>query len=399
MTRPNIHQMRSSIAAINIGKAGLGADQKNKRRVLRNTAEITGDMTLMSVLHEQDKLEAQYKAACEHASPRRTPRANASRKPGGRKDYRSPEGFNECGLEVGRSYANRAGARMEAKKAGFPDVMRHPTTINLCIVPVWGCLKLAADLQRQKLRCKLVGFSFGVQIEGMFSYVMKTAAYLQTMFPIDEWPDGFDPVNRPDELFALFHIHCDISDPFLTKRQVRDIVVDAFPGSHRVCVRKVQPEEETEDGERTRGGQGYLEYAAMDKVEIKFDTAKQREEATIAHARLSKTWTKRNKSFSMGKSLSVTGAKIDQDRVVELLLIERLEWIKKNKDGEAYAEWFLHVWRSGMIKVIQKPNKWVKLGLITGDRFLQALALVKNWCADDRPEAPCFFDYADALLE
>ena len=399
MTRPNIHQMRSRIAAINIGKAGLGADQKNKRRVLRSTAEITGDMTLLSVLHEQDRLEVQYKAGCEHASPRRTRRANASRNRGGRKDYRSPEGFNECGLEVGRSYANRAGARMEAKKAGFPDVMRHPTTINLCIVPVWGCLKLAADLQRQKLRCRLVGFSFGVQIEGMFSYVMKTAVYLQTMFPMDEWPDGFDPVNRPDELFALFHIHCDISDPFLTKRQVRDIVADAFPGSHRVCVRKVQPEEETEDGERTRGGQGYLEYAAMDKVEIKFDTAKQREEATIAHALLSKTWTKRNKSFSMGKSLSVTGARIDQDRIDELLLIERLEWIKKNKDGEAYAEWFLHMWRSGMIKVIEKPNKWVNLGLSTGDRFLQALALVKTWCADDSPDAPCFFDYADALLE
>lgn len=121
--------------------------------------------------------------------------------------------------------------------------MRHPTTINLCIVPVTGCMKLAADHQRQKLRYKLVGFSFGVQIEGMFSYVMKPAYYLQTMFPMDEWPDGFDPVNRPDEIFALFHIHCDISDPPLTKRQVREIVADAFPGAHRVCVRQVQPEE------------------------------------------------------------------------------------------------------------------------------------------------------------
>lgn len=378
MTRPNIHRMRSSIAAINMGKAGLAADQKNKRQVLRSTAEATGDMTLLSVLHDQHKLEARYKSACEHASPRRTRRANASRKPGGLKDYRSPEGFNECGLEVGRSYASRAGARMEAKKAGFPDVMRHPTTINLCIVPVTGCMKLAADHQRQKLRCKLVGFSFGVQIEGMFSYVMKPAYYLQTMLPMDEWPDGFDPVNRPDELFALFHIHCDISDPFLTKRQVRKIVADAFPGAHRVCVRQVQPEEETDDGQKTRGGQGYLEYATMDKVEIKFNKPKKREEATVAHAHLSKTWTKRNKSFSMGKPLSVTGAKIDQGRVDELLLIERLEWIKKNKNGEAYAEWFLHMWRSGMIKVIQKPNKWVKLGLTTGDRFLRALALVKN---------------------
>lgn len=399
MTRPNIHQMRCNIAAINIGKAGLGADQKNKRRILRSAAAITGDMTLMSVLHDQNKLEAQFKAAFEHASPRRARRANASRKRGSRKDYRSPEGFNECGLQVGRSYASRAGTRMEAKKAGFPDVMRHPTTINLCIVPAWGCMKLAADLQRQKLRCKLVGFSFGVQIEGMFSYVMKAAAYLQTMFPMDEWPDGFDPVARPDELYALFHIHCDISDPFLTKRQVRDLVAGAFPGSNRVCVRKIQPEEETDDGQKTRGGQGYLEYAAMDKVEIKFDKPKLREEATVAHARLSKTWTKRNKSFSMGKPLSVTGTTIDQDRVDELLLIERLEWVKQNRDGEAYAEWFLHMWRSGMIKVIQKPNKWVKLGLTAGDRFLRALALVKNWSRDKTPEATCFLDYADARLE
>lgn len=185
----------------------------------------------------------------------------------------------------------------------------------------------------------------------------------------------------------------------MTKRQVRAIVADGFPGSSRVCVRKVIPERQTLDGQTTHGGRGYLEYAAMDKVEIKFDTAKQREKAVIAHARLSSTWSKRNKSFSLGKPLAVSGFTIDPDRVEELLMNERLDWIKNNKGGEAFAEWFLHLWKSGLVQVLSKPNRWLQLGTGTRKRFLLALAIVKNWCAADRPETPCFLGFAEPLLE
>ena len=79
----------------------------------------------------------------------------------------------------------------------FPDVMRHPTTIDLCIETVDASLKMASDQQRKHLRSVFGDLSVGAQVEGMFQFTMKTANELAAIFPQDEWPDGFDPVARP----------------------------------------------------------------------------------------------------------------------------------------------------------------------------------------------------------
>lgn len=395
MARPTIHSVRSGVAVRGLNKSGLGANQNLKRTILQSTYAQTGDPALLTALNQQHKAVERHKAALDHVDSRRRPK----KRRGARKDFRTPEGFNQCGLNIGRSYASKAGARMEAKKVGFPDVMRHPATINLCILSVWDSLKLAADTERKQLRKVLSDLSHGAQVEGMFSFVIHKASYLATMFPMEEWPQGFDPDARPNELFVLFHMHCDVSDPYLTKRQVRKLLADAYPGKNRVCVRKIIPEKEDEDGQKTHGGQGYLEYSAQEKTEVNTDRPEDREEEVSAYARLMDTWSKRNRSFSMGKPLSVTGVVIDEDRVKQLELIERLMWIKKHKSGEAYAEWFLHTWMSGLAKVTQQPQIWPQLGTTTVGRFLQALALVKNWCSLDDPEAPCFFDYMETQLE
>jgi len=54
-------------------------------------------------------------------------------------------------------------------------VMRHPTTIHLCIMPVDSNLKEVADRERRRLRKVHSKLSNGFQTVGMFDFVMKTA--------------------------------------------------------------------------------------------------------------------------------------------------------------------------------------------------------------------------------
>lgn len=397
MPRITLHSLRNSLNARMIGTRGLARDQSLKRQILECEAKATSDPALRTALARQDKEIARIKSAIQYG-PRREKTRRTSNQPR-RKDFKSPEGFLACGLSSGRSYASRAGARMEKKQAGFPDVMRHPTTIHCMTVPVSGNLDDATVLCRPRMRACFGSLSVGSQIEGQFQYAMKTAAELSTYFPPSEWPPLLDPINRPHEVFALLHWHGIISDPYLTKSKVRKIVREAFPGSNRVCVRSIQPERVNDNGEITHGGQGYLEYSAMDKADVKLDTPEQTTEAIVGYAKLSGTWNKRNRSFSMGKPLEETGIQIDPVRVSELELMERLDAVKKNWKKLSYAERFIHLWFSGMASIIRKPLTWLKLGTSIKERFLLAIVLVENWSTDNDAQEVDFIDYVMPLRE
>ena len=163
--------------------------------------------------------------------------------------------------------------------------------------------------------------------------------------------------------------------------------------------RRNQPERINDQGEITHGGQGYFEYAALDKTDLKLDTAEQTVAAIAGHAKLSTTWNKRNRFFSMGKPLAVTGVQINPDRARELELMERLDAVKKNWKKLCYAEQFIHLWFSGLVSMIRKPLTWLKHGISVKDRFLQALFLVRNWSTDDDAQDVDFMDYVAPLRE
>ena len=241
MERPTMRSMRDNFDAIAINKTGLANDQCHKRRILEREFNTTGNLAIASVLNQQNKLLRQQKSAKQHSiKPRKLSRT--SNRPR-RKDFNSPEGFNEMGIATGRSYASRAGERMEGKQKGFPDVMRHPTTISNMIVPLnTSDVKERLDTCRPRMRDAFSNFSYGAQISGGFQLAIKTAKYLATIFPASELPKSLDPVNRPDELFALLHWHGVIADPHLSKQEVRGILKNAYPGCRRVCVAKVQPD-------------------------------------------------------------------------------------------------------------------------------------------------------------
>lgn len=394
MARMTLRGVRDNIDASNINRSGLGADQRLKRRIIQREYEATGDPILAALLQKQPSSEKRHMAAKKPPDCGLPDDARRSRK-----DYRTPEGFNECGSIVGRSYASRRAEVMERKKEGFPDVLRHPTTINISAVALDGCLKSETDRARVRLRKAFGGLSDGHQIEGNFQVVLKAAVEIAAMLPADELPVELDPINRSDEVFALLHWHGDVSDPWKAKSEIRRSLKQSFPGSRRVCVRRVIPERLTKDGYRTAGGQGYLEYSCLEKAEINFETREQKKSGVLGLARLGETWNRRNRGFSMGKPLSVSGVQIDPDRVAKLELNERLEHVKKNWDKLGAAEQFIHLWFSGLVKVVKTDPLWTRMGSSLSERLKLAMLTAKNWLHHTTDEGIDFMEFCETQLE
>lgn len=101
----------------------------------------------------------------------------------------------------------------------------------------------------------------------------------------------------------------------------------------------------------------------------------------------------------MGQSLAKSGVLIDPDRVIELELMERLDHVRKNWKRLGYAEQFIHLWFSGMIKLVGKPQVWLNMSGNIVDRFKQIIQLLSNWCDDPTAEDTDFIDYVVASLE
>ncbi len=397
MVRPTMHSVRDHIDANGIGKEGLANDQRYKRRILERYAQATCNLAIASVLDRQRKQQERHKAAGRSRKPTRGKRHAGDRPI--RRDFRSPEGFNECFVNTGRSYASRAAERMEKKQEGFPDVMRHPTTIGMAIIPFDGRVDEHLGKCRPVLRRTFKNLSHGFQVIGGFHIAVEAAADLSMIFPSSEWPREMDPVNHPDELFAYLHWHGIIADPYLSKQSIRKVIADKFPGKRRVCVAKVQPERTNKYGEITHGAQGYLEYAMMEKTEIKVTGPHRKKAAIIGLAKLSATWSKRNRSFSMGKSLATTGVKIDSERVMQLEIEERLQHVKRNWDKLDFAQQFIHLWMSGKVFVLNRQQPWLKRNTSIRKQFLEFFSLVRKWSTENTYEDLDFFDYLDVLRE
>ena len=408
MARQTLEMVRDNVDSRRIMSGALAEQQQSKLNIIIREAKRSGDLNLWQ--HKWRQGHENKQAAESERIKRLTHRAKLEKdakngkapekrveRPPKRKDYRSPVGFELEGIRTGQSFASRSAEIMESKQSGFPDVMRHPFTIHLAVVPVASDLSLIFQEQRTRLRKSLKALTPGFQVSGKFQFIIKTSEYIATIIPEDEWPKEMDPIARPDDLFALVHIHGIVADPFLSKRAVREILVNSFPGCRRVRVDYVLPEIVTKRGERTRGAQGYFEYASMEKTDVQQDSPKQTKEATIYTARLGSTINRRNRIFSMGKSLDVTGVKIDPARVGELQLNERISRIKKNWSKLDYYIQFLFTWFSGgsLIARYKKVPAFLDIRYIFG--FL--LDSIYNWCLQENSEVIEFADYFNARLE
>ncbi|MEL7445175.1 MAG: hypothetical protein AAGK02_05100 [Pseudomonadota bacterium] len=292
--------------------------------------------------------------------------------------------------------AMKAAARQERNQAGFPNVLRHPTTMTLCILPCGANLKDEANRVHPSLRSILGGLSEGVRVDGSFHNEIKFAHELKDMFPVEEWPDGFDPTAEPMRMWALLHLHVVICDPWMTKNEVRRYLKQCLPGCRRVCIRRVQPVVTLEDGTETRGAQGYLEYAQINEPRVDMGGPIPTAAAITEFYKMDSTWCSRPRTFKYGKTIKESEIVLDVDRVRFIEQQDRLQWIKDHWDKLSFAEQFVHVWLSGVVGTLRSCVDWSVL-FGRGSRLIDVLLRTfLNWVTSDSAKDIDFIIYFGA---
>lgn len=346
--------------------------------VLRDHYEETGDQSVGKILNTLAQCGNPFRCNSRHCPKCSNPRTSRSKR---RKAEALKTNLGSVAVTTtdakSNEYRVRGGQRMVAVFEDVPLCMCHCMTVNLGLVPVEGDLDTEQKRYRKRLRKVLGKLTFGAIARGKFDIVLKYADDLAFDLPDDDLPNGITNADLPHTRFAMLHIHFIVFDPWLSRREVRQLFADEFPGASRICARQTRKHVELANGTIVGGAQGYLEYASMEKIEIDFgDEAR---DALIEYVTLSQTWTRHNQNFSFGKSIDVSDVVIDPERAKALQRENRLDWVRKNWSKLCYAEQFIHVWISGSgviaLGVRELPDYREKFK----ERFIEVFSLYCNW--------------------
>ena len=137
--------------------------------MLKREFDTTGNPAIAEALNQQNRLITRQAAGKGYGNARG--RNRTTKRPGLRRNFASPEGFNECGVTAGRPHAAKVAERMEQKQKGFPDIMRHPTTIGIAILRMTANVAEEINQARPRLRNACSNLTHGYQVSGGFTQV------------------------------------------------------------------------------------------------------------------------------------------------------------------------------------------------------------------------------------
>lgn len=379
MSSAAIKRLRSNIAANGFRYLPKAVQRRRRGIIFRAAADGTNDERLLDAASKQTKAEERWKRGRNHNQSYRCRKApsRGPDTPARRHNYGS--GSTDAQSYYQNKQAMKSAARQEQHQAGFPDALRHASTIGVSILAANPLLKDAGNQARPRLHATFGSLSDGACAHGAFQVEMQTARYLAKMFPKEEWPHGFDPISEPDRLWGFLHIHVVICDPEMTKNQLRRLLKQAYPGKNRVCIRRVKPVIKLNDGTETAGAQGYLEYAWRNEPRADMDTPAKTAEAIIEFIRMNTTWDARSRGVSYGKSLEKSGTILDKERVKFIEAQDRAQWIKDHWHQLDYAVRFLHTWLSGLVEVQRSDKEWVKAFRKGVSPISDMISIFSNW--------------------
>lgn len=231
-------------------------------------------------------------------------------------------------------------------------ILLHAVTINLALVHLDDNLELILKVYRRRLSKALRRLSRGSIVRGKFDMVLKFADGLEFELPEGDLPEELRGKVMAHQRYGMLHIHFVCFDPELSKSEIRDILVEAFPGNKRVCIKRPHEDVVHPDGTVTRGIQGYLEYLSMEKIDLDFGV--ESVDAILDFAKLDNTWTRANRNFSFGKRDMNTSDLIDPSRVELLERQACLERTRKNFKDLSFAERWLHQWMSDARRIFDR---------------------------------------------
>ncbi len=377
MSSERLQRLRVNLLAKGYSDRPKANQRKRNNQIVGLALENTTDPRLQAVSSKRHKAEERRKRSIQHSPavrPTKTKRQSGSVR---RRNYAT--GPMEAADYYANKQAMKSAEKQEKHQKGFPDAHRHPTTIGIAILPQQPDAAAETVKNRSKLHGVANNLSPGCCVVGAFQIEMMTAARLAKRFPKSEWPEGFDPILKADQLWGYLHAHLVIADPWLTRNQIRKILKKEYPGSDRVCIRRVRPVVKLEDGTETYGAQGFLEYAWINRCKGDFATPAKTAEALIEFAKIDATWNARSRGFRSGKSLEKSGVVIDPQRTKYIEAQDRLQWIKDHWDQLGHAEQFLHLWLSGKIELLERKSDWVRFAGGYREAFKLLLSELANW--------------------
>jgi len=266
---------------------------------------------------------------------------------------------NATGTALGTlssNYRVRAGQRMVKHFDGLPLILLHAVTINLALCDLDENLSELVGWYRKQLRPALARLNTGAIARGKFDMVLKYADGTTFHLPDGDLSESLQGHELPHERIGMLHIHFVAFDPSLSHAELRGILVDAFPGAQRVCVKRSYEDNVFPDGTVTRGVQGFLEYLSMEKVEVAFGS--ESVDAVLEFAKLDSTWTRPNRNYSFGVRDNRTVDLIDHSRVTELETELRRQRIKDGFKDLDYANRWLHKWMSNATVVLDQVKRF-----------------------------------------
>lgn len=267
------------------------------------------------------------------------------------------------------SLASNYRVRSAQKKAMPFDqinlILLHIITINLGMVSIDGDLSSSVKWYRKRIKRALRRLSKGAIVRGKFDMVLKYVDQLQFEIHAIDLPEELQNRDMPHQRYGMLHVHLVVFDPWLSRDDLRDILVEEFPGKKRVRVSPPYEDAIHPSGGVTGGVQGYLEYASMEKVELGFGS--ESVDATLEFAQLDATWSRANRNFSMGTRTKDTMTSIDPVRVHELEGLQREKLLLRTFKTLSFAERWLHIWMSNAkqflaeVRVVTSASKcWTK---------------------------------------
>ena len=254
------------------------------------------------------------------------------------------------------NYRVRAGQRMVEPFVGLPLILLHAVTINLALCSLDDNLKELLDRYRKALRRALKRLNSGAIVRGKFDIVLKFADGTTFHLPDEDLPESLQGSELPHERVGMLHIHFVAFDPSLSHAELRGLLVEAFPGEQRVCVKRSYEDNVFPDGTVTRGVQGFLEYLSMEKVEVAFGD--ESVDAVLEFAKLDATWTRANRNFSLGQRDTSTVGLINPHHVRRLEAELHRQRIKDRFKNLDYANKWLHIWISNAKRVLKQVYRF-----------------------------------------
>lgn len=316
-SRLSLKKMNAAITSRALGTGSLNSQKEAILSVFRRLAPY--DMKIANIVSEVDSCSSYRRCNSKYCPRCSNPRRRWGKRYSGRSNKLRYGYCNNVPSKRGRfssNYQVRGAQKIIEPFEDLPLCFMHAVTVNLGFIPISGNLCDVSKPFKKRLKKCHIKLSDGSIIAGRLDIRMMYLDEATFTIPNTSKENPYGSSNKHERV-AMLHAHFFVFDPLLTRQEVRDVFVDEFPGSKRVCVRTPYNDQQNADGTVTKGAGGYAEYTSIQKTELDF--GQDNIAALIEFTGIDGTWDGRSKRISFGKRKHNTETLLDKNILQDYL--------------------------------------------------------------------------------